>query len=93
MSIMHLVTWLSSLFKRSSNIASTHAAIELCQIKGDGEVKAREESLLQGWPEASQRLKGVSALYYSGDCFLVLFPFAFIGEWVERMEIHTSICR
>jgi len=88
---MRVVTWLSSLSRRPGKRASTYAAIELCQIKDDEEVKAREQSLLQGWPEVQQRLKGVSALYYSGDCLLVLFPFAFIGECVDR--IYKSIRR
>ena len=90
---MRVVTWLSSLFRRPGQRETNYAAIELCQIKDDGGVKAREKSLLQGWPEIQQRLKGVSALYYSGDCLLVLFPFAFIGEWAKRMKIHARICR
>ena len=63
---MRVVTWLSSLFRRREKRATTYAAIELCQIKDDGEVKAREKSSLQGWPEVQQRLKGVSALLFWG---------------------------
>jgi hypothetical protein len=74
------MSWLPLFVRQRSKSNTVYRPIELGRAKSDGGVKVSEQVFVQGWPKFPRQLKGISLLYFIGDCFLLLLLIAFIGK-------------
>ena len=74
------MSWLPSFVRQRCKSNTVYRPTELGRVKGDAGVEVSEQVFVQGWPKFPRQLKGISLLYFIGDCFLLLLPIAFIGK-------------